>query len=285
MSSLMAQYHRILPLNPHGRDLVVGDIHGAYEKLRMQLLGIGFKSHVDRLLSVGDLIDRNPDSYQALNWLEQSYFWAVRGNHENMYLNWRYQGDEEYAKEYLNDINGGSWVQSHPEHFHQSLTESIEELPYLMSVPFLVQGETKWALLVHADFPSSWLIDNEPQVLSRDWLCQPQHELLFEDPDFIDFITWNRKRLLEGRKPGVDLSQAMFDNIEGYDLVIVGHSTVNTPLRMGHFIYWDAGGWIDQRSFPIKTLQDLYQHFHQLPEAHLPKESKLQRWKQFFLKS
>ena len=66
-----------------GRDWVVGDVHGCFQTLRQALRGIDFEYGRDRLFSVGDLIDRGPNSIEALEWLENERFEAVvMGNHE-----------------------------------------------------------------------------------------------------------------------------------------------------------------------------------------------------------
>jgi len=46
--------------NREGRDFVVGDIHGMFGHLRMLLKQVSFDAEVDRLFSVGDLVDRCP---------------------------------------------------------------------------------------------------------------------------------------------------------------------------------------------------------------------------------
>ena len=72
--------------NAAGRDFVVGDIHGMFPALRELLARAGFDEECDRLFSVGDLIDRGPRSREALEWLAQPWFHAVRGNHEQLLL-------------------------------------------------------------------------------------------------------------------------------------------------------------------------------------------------------
>ena len=58
----------VLPENDRGRDFVVGDLHGCYDALMRQLDARGFDPAADRLLSVGDLVDRGPDSRRCLSW-------------------------------------------------------------------------------------------------------------------------------------------------------------------------------------------------------------------------
>ncbi len=65
---------------------MVGDIHGHFKFLTMALDKLDFNTELDRIFSVGDLIDRGPDSIDVLNWLEKPWFHAVRGNHEQMLI-------------------------------------------------------------------------------------------------------------------------------------------------------------------------------------------------------
>ena len=70
--------------NEQGRDFLVGDIHGMFSKLDEILHDLCFNITVDRLFSVGDMVDRGPESYDVLKWLAASWFHSVRGNHEQM---------------------------------------------------------------------------------------------------------------------------------------------------------------------------------------------------------
>ena len=76
---------RVVERNPTGggRDWVVGDVHGCFQTLHQALLDIEFEHGRDRLFSVGDLINRGPNSIEAIEWLEEERFEAVvMGNHE-----------------------------------------------------------------------------------------------------------------------------------------------------------------------------------------------------------
>ena len=56
------------PANHRGRDFVVGDIHGRFDRLQSALRHVNFDGRFDRLFALGDLIDRGPRSYEALQW-------------------------------------------------------------------------------------------------------------------------------------------------------------------------------------------------------------------------
>lgn len=72
--------------NMTGRDFVVGDLHGCVEHLRVLLRHVGFDESADRLFSVGDLVDRGPDTPGSLELLKAPWFYPVMGNHDAMLL-------------------------------------------------------------------------------------------------------------------------------------------------------------------------------------------------------
>ena len=101
---------RTLPANTRGRDFVVGDVHGCFDTLGLLLGQVDFDPERDRLLSVGDLIDRGPGSWQVLDWLAQMWLFAVRGNHEQMAID--YDASDAWRERYAR--NGGEWFMALP---------------------------------------------------------------------------------------------------------------------------------------------------------------------------
>lgn len=55
------------PLNTLGRDFAVGDIHGMYSLLEQKLAAVNFNPQKDRLFSVGDLVNRGPESSRVMS--------------------------------------------------------------------------------------------------------------------------------------------------------------------------------------------------------------------------
>lgn len=62
---------------------VMTDIHGHYDPMKRMLDKIGFSAG-DRMILAGDYIDRGPDSYKMLKWIESpgENVILVRGNHD-----------------------------------------------------------------------------------------------------------------------------------------------------------------------------------------------------------
>ena len=73
-----------LPLNTLGKDYVIGDLHGCYVLLILLLHQVKFNPNVDRLISVGDLVDRGNNSLECFNLLNRPWFYSVLGNHEDL---------------------------------------------------------------------------------------------------------------------------------------------------------------------------------------------------------
>ena len=68
---------------PDGRTIVVGDIHGCFDELTRLLSEVGF-SPEDVLVSVGDMLDRGPQSWETARFFRDTpNAGAVLGNHEH----------------------------------------------------------------------------------------------------------------------------------------------------------------------------------------------------------
>lgn len=76
--------HRSTPVseNPAARRWFVGDLQGCANELRKLLELIGFRPGVDRLLPLGDLVNRGPDNVGCLRLLMELNAEAVLGNHD-----------------------------------------------------------------------------------------------------------------------------------------------------------------------------------------------------------
>lgn len=201
--------------NTRGRDLVVGDVHGCFTKLREDLAAVGFDQARDRLFSLGDLVDRGPESDQVLEWLGQSWFIAIAGNHEAMAV--EYSAGTVDAGLYA--MNGGAWL--------IGMTPP-EKLPYVdafRDLPIAVELETPAGLLglVHADCPAPVWTQFTGR-LEFGGLVQAAA---------IDAAQWSRGR--------IDFLQT--DGVEGVLAVMVGHTPVQRFTSLGNVFYCDTGAW------------------------------------------
>lgn len=70
------------------RTLIVGDIHGCYEEFMQLLKKASYDEKTDRLILVGDLINKGPSSLKTLEWVANEGCEVVLGNHELGFLNY-----------------------------------------------------------------------------------------------------------------------------------------------------------------------------------------------------
>ena len=70
------------------RTIIVGDVHGCRAELEGLLERLAFAGG-DRLVFVGDLVARGPDSLGVLDVVRRTGAIVVRGNHEQKLLDWR----------------------------------------------------------------------------------------------------------------------------------------------------------------------------------------------------
>ena len=71
------------------RTVIVGDVHGCSDELQILLDRVGFTSS-DRLVFVGDLVARGPNSRGVLDIARRNQAQIVRGNHEDRLLSWHW---------------------------------------------------------------------------------------------------------------------------------------------------------------------------------------------------
>lgn len=72
-----------------GLTIIVGDVHGCAAELEEALEQLHFAEGRDRLVFVGDLVVRGPDSVGVLAIARRLEASIVRGNHEDKLLAWR----------------------------------------------------------------------------------------------------------------------------------------------------------------------------------------------------
>ncbi|HEF4758287.1 TPA: metallophosphoesterase [Pseudomonas putida] len=207
--------------NTAGRDFAVGDIHGHFTRLQAALDAAGFDPAIDRLFSVGDLVDRGPESLDVDQWLlRKPWFHAVRGNHEQMTLDSHAAGHTG-SQFSLHFINGGAWfygLSALEQDFYASLLEQL---------PLVIEVETAQGLIgiVHADVPQgSW-----GEMIAA--LCGSAM-----DADRVAaMLLWSRKRLFDENREGV----------EGVRAVIAGHTPLKQAAVLGNVYHIDTAGWLN----------------------------------------
>ena len=139
-----------------GRTFVIGDVHGMWDELVVLLGTLGLTKE-DTLVSVGDLVDKGPDSVkvvQSLRGLRQQGYKVVLvgGNHEAKHVIFR----PLHAK------GKGSGMKGHAELVAITEALSPEDVAFLESAVLFHRLPEFDALVVHAGVPGT--ITELPEV-------------------------------------------------------------------------------------------------------------------------
>lgn len=219
--------------NNLGRDLVVGDIHGHFARLKAALTEIGFDPGIDRLFSVGDLVDRGPESEEAVDWLVKPWFHAVMGNHEQMALD--HVAGWSDPRVYM--ANGGAWFLTLPEAAQRDIAAEFAAMPIAMEIQ-TAKGLTG---IVHAECPlDSWetmrfALGSDDKHRRESWKTS---------------CLWSRDKV-DGSN-----NRPVF----GIDFVICGHTPLPEVLQVGNTIFIDTYGWGPDHHDGHFTFFDLNTH-------------------------
>lgn len=230
--------------NELGTDYIVGDIHGAFALLATELLKINFDQTKDRLFSVGDLVDRGDDSEAALTWLKKPWFFAVRGNHEQMAIDFgTYAGMDRSTYAY----NGGQWFLDLDKDDRKLYQDAFKALPYMIEL----EADIGKIGIIHAEVPGDDWNKAVQMAYNRDIRGV---EFDINDP-FPNVALWNRDRITYNVKT----------NVQNIDYVVVGHTPQKEMKTLGNVLYIDTGAVFKGRGhFTILRANDLF-HVNYVP--------------------
>ena len=252
----MTNINLLQTLKPNnvGEDYIVGDIHGHFDKLDAKLEEICFNYEKDRLIVVGDLIDRGPRSNEFLEYLNKDWFYTVRGNHEDFLVNCvGYILNRIPMEQHVFNITYNTWMGNGGRWFEQllettpedekvdlliALYDTVAELPFFMEIPV---GDKKVGV-VHAELREvdSW---NDIHAIAKGGQ-PPAHtdiDTLLRD------ALWSRSRFEKCASTAAFVPDHLFveEEIKDVDAIFCGHTPViqytsEVPLTIGNHHYIDT---------------------------------------------
>ncbi len=206
--------HKTYEANTKGKDYIVSDLHGCYHGFCALLQEIGFDKKVDRMFSVGDLVDRGPNNYKCLMLMYEDWFIPVKGNHEDLF----YKAIREDGM-YLWTVNGGNW-HDRDDVLIGDVADDANALPVFIT---LEHSSGKRVGISHAEAPTGdW---NDVDTIEKD-----SHEHMA--------AIWGRTRIEYGGLP--------IDNI---DYTVHGHTIIRRPRIVGNSLYIDTGSFLGLDKF------------------------------------
>jgi serine/threonine protein phosphatase 1 len=220
-----------LSANVTGRDYIVGDLHGSYDALIRSMELLKFDQAVDRMFSVGDLVDRGPDSLKCAELVGAPWFYATSANHESIMINAIVRNDFAALRDWV--AWGGDWHYAHEHQLLVNVGRKLQTLPLVYAVGESGNGRFN---VVHAEI-------KKMNSLMRP---VPVTDAIIDNWDFDSYdeysMLWGRS-LYNSHQPYSDRAyeRYKYHDMNKMSLTFVGHTVVGVPMRIQQHIYIDGG--------------------------------------------
>lgn len=183
------------------RTIIIGDIHGCFDELRLLIEKLELTHH-DRVVAVGDLTVKGPKSREVLDlFANDSRFSSVIGNHDLALV--RHWGDPTH---HLNKAQS--------ETFSELQTDDDRYFLYLASLPYFIELNSH--AVVHAGVRPDIPLEKQ------------------NTDDFVELRTLGPDRTSREGTP-------WYEVYEGPPTVLYGHWPVRQPRVTRHSIGIDTG--------------------------------------------
>jgi serine/threonine protein phosphatase 1 len=243
-----------LPPNLLGRDFIIGDLHGHYDTLMSLLDARDFDREIDRVISVGDLVDRGPQSWLCLQLIREPWFYVVQGNHESHLLDMARAVSGALAKgrkavdildslqRFIDGVDGHwfrEWLLDEGNHAElPALIELLDSLPHVITV----RGGATDYNVVHAELPAAG-IECDDQLESSD----PAMDVVRTQA-----LMWSRKLFLEASKaPREQLESHRYVPKGCLSLTFCGHNPISLPTIWRDHFFLDTGCGYQDGEIPV----------------------------------
>lgn len=183
-----------------GKTIFIGDVHGCFDELLKLLEKVNFIKNEDRLIFIGDLVHKGPQSSKVIDFVFKNSFEIVLGNHDYFFL----KALEGVSKPY--------------EEFNQiisNLLTPIEEIvQWMKKIPYYIKDKKFLAIHAGLDPEGDCIKNNDANVCMN---------IRFWDPlnKSSHFMTDRERNNQDGLIEWYDVESKYFDQFES---IIYGHS-------------------------------------------------------------
>ena len=149
----------------------MGDLHGCLDELRELVKLVEYRPGKDRLVLIGDLVDRGPYPVETVRWAMRHGVSSVKGNHEANLVDFRRREAIALAG---GPPNGKR--RPYPKRMDEWMAFTADELSWMDKLPLWVDLGGDW-LAVHAGFePKPLAEQKEDRVLRIRWVDEKTGE-------------------------------------------------------------------------------------------------------------
>lgn len=186
------------------RILAISDIHGCYNHLVKLLLKVDYNPDKDQLILLGDYVDRGTRNLATLNFVkdlvEKYGAIALRGNHDQMLLDWLESPSEhsftyfmngglDTIKEFVVNPNDIACLDTYIDWSVQIKEKYKDIIEFLNSLPYYY--ETDKYIFVHAGI----------NPFLKDWRNTTKDEFIWIRDEFLDNDHNSEKTVIHGHTP------------------------------------------------------------------------------------
>jgi serine/threonine protein phosphatase 1 len=191
------------------RTLVISDIHGCYQEFRELLELVKYKPKADKLILLGDLVDRGPGSKEVVEYViklsREENVIVLRGNHDQRFIDvMTYEGTEEELKFF--DYGGLQAINSYQDNNDNDLpserlkkvrhiiqSKYTHHITFLDSLPYFYEDQNH--IFVHAGLNPNY----------KNWKEQPTRDFMYIKDPFIFAKTNVNKKVVFGHTKTFDI--------------------------------------------------------------------------------
>lgn len=208
------------------RIAVIGDVHGCYDELMELLTKIGFyDGKIDKLIFVGDLIDKGPEPAKVIEWAKtwSSCCAFVMGNHEEKHL--RYHMHERRVRKNPNYKNPMTVSEDFLRNRQALLgIQNFDAYRFMdtWNHYYYVLDEGNHLILHGGLLPNTKAEDTPPKIITRVRYLKSDTEMAHIDEITEDMDFWTKK-------------------YNGPEKIIFGHQPFHEPHMSSHAIGVDTG--------------------------------------------
>ena len=220
------------------KTFILADIHGEYEKLMSCLQQVNFNYENDKLIQLGDVVDRGSDSYLVVEELLQiKNLIAIRGNHDDTFYRSIITGNNNI----LFNQGGKETLESYIRHCNPE-----KEIVYKDS-KYITDFEEDDYPKSHVEFFKNQLpyyIDNNNNCFVHGGFNR--HLFIAEQREESD-LWWDRDLWLAARSYGqMEDNEHRFKVKDGFDEIFIGHTPTTyfkstIPLKAANITCLDTG--------------------------------------------
>ena len=258
-----------LPENKHGRDFVIGDLHGNYDMFQAALQHVNFNPDFDRVLSCGDLVDRGPKSFECLQLVFEPWFYVIQGNHEDMMTGSISDVSGHVAQNFF--MNGGNWAfgmlneltKSNPSDEAVTFRDACQ---IVESAPMMIRTSVNgsWHYLVHAELPPAKIgnpyTDSDFEKQLETVIQSQKHSFLSSN-----YLQWAREIFYNAAWMDLDVNAQARQTVKGmidgfqtgckdFGVIYSGHTPLRKPIRSKHLFALDTGAFIKDGKLTMHCL-------------------------------